>query len=149
MTASRDARSDGPRVLVGVDGSEESQQALAWAADYAGRTGGTLELACAWHWPLSYGYPIVVAGLDPEGEARETLDKAAAGLTLPPDRIRKTLLAGPPAQQLADASRLVDLLVVGSRGHGGFTGMLLGSVSTHLVHAARCPVVVVRPDSTG
>ncbi len=59
-------------------------------------------------------------------------------------RIRSRVVQGNPAQVLIDAAEGADLLVVGSRGHGGFTGALLGSVGTHCVHHARCPVVVIR-----
>lgn len=134
-----------PLVLVGVDGSDEGAKAVAWAADYAIATGGSLELLIAWHWPPSYGYPMPIPGYDPEGAARGVLEKAAAEVSLPPERLRTTVVGGAPAGQLVTASERADLLVVGSRGHGGFSGLLLGSVGTHCVHHAHCPVVVVRP----
>ena len=134
-----------PLVLVGVDGSEESANAVEWAARYATQTGGTLELLIAWYWPPSYGYPMAISGYDPEAIARGVVEKASAELSLPPERLRVTVVGGPPAQQLVAASARADLLVVGSRGHGGFVGLLLGSVGAHCVHHAHCPVLVVRP----
>lgn len=134
-----------PLVLVGVDGSEEGAKAVAWAAGYATQTGGTLELLIAWHWPPSYDFSMAIPGYDAEAVARTLVAEVANEVSLPPDRLRTTVVGGPPAQQLVAASARADLLVVGSRGHGGFSGLLLGSVGGHCVHHAHCPVVVVRP----
>jgi nucleotide-binding universal stress UspA family protein len=142
MTVSPPAR---PLVVVGVDGSECSERSVRWAADYVNASGGTLELVIAWHWPPSFGYPVALPDYDPEGMARVAVEKVAAELHVPRERLRTTVVAGAPAQQLIAASENADLLVVGSRGHGGFAGLLLGSVSTHCVHHAHCPVLVVRP----
>jgi nucleotide-binding universal stress UspA family protein len=133
-----------PLVAVGVDGSPESAKATAWAANYARLTGGTLELVIAWARPLSYGLPLVVGGYNPEAEARAIVEKAAADIDLPVERIHLAVEnAAAPTALLAHAAR-ADLLVVGSRGHGGFSELLLGSVSMHCVHHSTCPVVVVR-----
>lgn len=137
--------SDQPLTLVGIDGSPEGAQALAWAANYATHVGGNLELLIAWNWPSSYGYPIAIADFDAEAIARTTIDKARTKVNFPADRLRVTVVGGVPAQELVEASARADLLVVGNRGHGGFTGLLLGSVGAHCVHHAHCPVVVVRP----
>lgn len=134
-----------PLVLVGVDGSDEGAKAVAWAADYATRTGGTLEMLMAWQGLTSYGYPLAIPGFDPGAAARSMMEKAAAEVSLPRERLRTTVVAGSPAQQLVAASRRANLLVVGSRGHGGLIGLLLGSVGAHSVHHAHCPVVVIRP----
>ncbi len=134
-----------PLVVVGVDGSEASSQAVAWAATYITRVGGTLELVTAWHWPPSYGFPLAAIDFDIEGAARDLVEKAATQVSLPPERIVTSVVEGQPAQRLVDASKRSDVLVVGSRGHGGFSGLLLGSVSAHCVHQAHCPVIVIRP----
>jgi nucleotide-binding universal stress UspA family protein len=133
-----------PLIVVGIDGSTESLKATAWAAEQARATGGTLELLIVWARPMSYGLPLVVGGYNPEQEAQDIVDKAATGIDLPAARLRTSVVNGASATVLVERSKSVDLLVVGSRGHGGFAEMLLGSVSDHCVHHASCPVVVVR-----
>ncbi|MDA8318925.1 MAG: universal stress protein [Actinomycetota bacterium] len=138
-------------VVVGVDGSPASAMAMAWAARYAKAMGATVRAVLAWHYPAAAGpapigvAPAVVAG-DIEQARREDLEKAiAATFGDPPSvKVEPKVVYGHPSQVLIDESRDADLLVVGSRGHGGFTGMLLGSVSTHCVTHAACPVTVVR-----
>ncbi len=138
-------------VVVGVDGSPTSAMAMAWAARYARAMGATVRAVLAWHYPAAAGpapigvAPAVVAG-DIEQARREDLEKAiAATFGDPPSvKVEPKVVYGHPSQVLIDESRDADLLVVGSRGHGGFTGMLLGSVSTHCVTHAACPVTVVR-----
>lgn len=131
-------------IIVGVDGSPQSTNAVAWAARQAQLTGLNLELITAWEEPAPYGMPLVLAGVDLEANARELLDKAAGEIDLPADRLNKVVVYGPAARMLVDMSADADLLVVGSRGHGGLAGVLLGSVSTYCVRNAHCPVVVVR-----
>jgi nucleotide-binding universal stress UspA family protein len=133
-----------PLIVVGVDGSPQSQKAVAWAVEQAKKTGGTVELMIAWARPVSYGLPLVVAGLDPEALARETVEKTATDIDLPADRVITNIVHGAAPTILVERSSQADLLVVGSRGHGGFAELLLGSVSAHAVHHAACPVVVVR-----
>jgi nucleotide-binding universal stress UspA family protein len=149
------ATADGPasEVVVGVDGSAESVEALRWAAAYATATGATIDAVLSWHFPTAAGVvPTVVAPRAINDEVRatmqEALDKALTevfGTTTPPN-VHGRLTYGHPAVVLIDASRTADLLVVGNRGHGAFTGMLTGSVSMHCVNNAHCPVVVVRGD---
>jgi nucleotide-binding universal stress UspA family protein len=133
-----------PLIVVGVDGSPESVKATAWAANQARATGGSLELLIVWARPMSYGLPLVVGGYNPEQEAQEVVDKTATGIDLPPGQLRTSVVNGAAPMVLVDRSKHADLLVVGSRGHGGFAELLLGSVSDHCVHHASCPVVVVR-----
>jgi nucleotide-binding universal stress UspA family protein len=138
MTASRQ------EVVVGIDGSPCSKAAAQWAEDYAERLGGSLTLVTAWHWPMSYGVPLAYEGFDPEEDARKVVDKAKADVHLPADRVKTVIAQGPPGDVLVDAGKGAAALVVGTRGHGGFTGALLGSTSSYCVHHADCPVVVVR-----
>lgn len=133
-----------PRVVVGVDGSPSSDRAVDWAGEYARRTGALVELVTAWSYPMSYGMPMVTSAYDPEDDARATVEKAVARLHLPPELVRTQVVNGPAPVVLIAHAADADLLVVGSRGHGGFAGLLLGSVSAHCVHHATCPVVVVR-----
>lgn len=147
MTPARDpARPTGP-VVTGVDGSEPSKAALAWAADYARLSGAPLEVIVAWHIPSAYDWTVPMPDdWDPEADAKEMLEREVTevlGPTLPPD-VTLSVVEGPPARVLADASRSASLVVVGSRGRGEFAGMLLGSVSAFVATHARCPVVVVR-----
>ncbi len=142
-------------VVVGVDGSAESVAALRWAARYAAATGARVRAMLAWHYPTAAGEAPVGVAPEPirketEAEMHETLDaavgKAYAGQEA---RAEKSIAYGHPAQVLIEASREADLLVVGSHGHGTFTGMVLGSVSIHCVTSAFCPVVVVRGSAGG
>jgi nucleotide-binding universal stress UspA family protein len=133
-----------PLVVVGADGSASAAEAVTWAADYASMAGADLELVTAWHFPTSYGVAMPLSGWDPEAEAVTISEKSRAAVSLPDDRVRTRIVHGAAAVVLADRSRSAHLLVVGSRGHGGFAGLLLGSVSAHCVHHAACPVVVVR-----
>jgi nucleotide-binding universal stress UspA family protein len=139
-----------PRVIVGVDGSPESVEALGWAAQYAAATGASITAVHAWHYPASRPVP---AGRPPQAitdEVRammqESLDLALTQVfgTTKPEKVGTKVAYGHPAMVLVDESAGADLLVVGSRGHGAFHGMLLGSVSIHCVTTATCPVVVVR-----
>lgn len=133
-----------PVVVVGVDGSPSAEAALRWAERYAGSTGADIELVTAWHYPTSYGIAMPLNGWDPEDDANAVVEKAAAALSLPEERVRTVVAHGSPADVLTRVSADAAMLVVGSRGHGGFTGLLLGSVGAHCVHHAKCPVVVVR-----
>ena len=134
------------RIVVGVDGSPSSVHALEWAISQAELAGDVIDAVYAWHFPNEYGMPV---GDLPDFGAlgAEILDKAIAqarNIAPAPVEIRPHVVEGNPAQALLDLAKEADLLVVGSRGHGGFTGALLGSVSQHVVHHAPGPVVVVR-----
>ena len=140
-------------IIVGVDGSESSQAALRWAYDEAAHHGASLTVLTTWHTPTTlpmappYGQlPNEGYESQPKKDAFALLEKSTAGLEprTPAVDVRTSLEEGSPAKVLIERSRAADLLVVGSRGHGGFAGMLLGSVSNHLGAHAECPVVVVR-----
>jgi nucleotide-binding universal stress UspA family protein len=140
--------SPGPpsRIVVGVDGSTSSAQAVRWAARQADLTGAEVHAVITWHLPTTTGWETTLDAVDWEGDAGRTLDAALAE-ALPPaeaERVHRHVVEGHPAKVLAERSAGADLLVVGSRGHGGFTGMLLGSVGLHVLAHATCPVVVVR-----
>lgn len=135
-------------VVVGVDGSEASKDALRWAIRYARMAGATVQAVTAWHYPASFGWAPspAIPQMDLEGEARQALKETVEQVlgATEPVTIQTQVVEGPPALMLLKAAEDADLLVVGSRGHGAFAGMLLGSVSGHCVHHAACPVVVVR-----
>jgi nucleotide-binding universal stress UspA family protein len=137
----------GGRVVVGFDGSEASRQALAWAARQADFTGARLEILAAWEWPTSFGWAVPMPDdFDPESEVQSALQTAAstARETHPALDIDARVVHGHPAPILVEASKGADLLVVGSRGHGEFVGMLIGSVSEYCTTKAHCSVLVHR-----
>lgn len=141
---------DHERIIVGVDGSPASIDALRWAARQASLTGAEVKAVHAWEYPrASGGYPIATA-VDWPSNARTVLDIAVtAAFGSQTDPIAREVVEGHPAKVLIDAAADADLLVVGSRGHGGFVGMLLGSVSERVAAHAPCPVLVVRHAVSG
>ncbi len=135
-------------MVVGVDGSPASIDALKWATRQASLTGAAVEAVIAWQYPMmSGGYPIATE-VDWPSTAQEVLDTAVTeAFGAHSDQVSRTVIEGHPAKVLIDAAADADLLVVGSRGHGGFAGMLLGSVSEHVAAHAHCPVLVIRHSS--
>ncbi len=135
------------RVVVGIDGSAASEEALAWAAEESRVRGAVLEIDHVWSLP-NLGYGGFVAQIDDfEKDAKDLLERVTdqARKNHPDLTIESHLLEGPPAPALIVRGKRADLLVVGSRGHGGFAGLMLGSVSQQLVHHAEFPIVVVHP----
>lgn len=138
------------RIIVGVDGSEAATTALEWAVDEARTRGGDImvDAVMAWHEPVAGGTPPVVVFIDPtelKASYAAELERTVQPLrdAHPDVSIRSLLVKDSPAHALIDASGDADLLVVGSRGRGGFLGLVLGSVSHQVVGHATCPVVVV------
>lgn len=148
MTENTNAAS--PLIVVGVDGSDGSCEALRWAVAEAVIRGSTVRAVYSWGFPYVVGPEGTAFYLDPidltrdaELALEETLERA-----VPDDAARaaieRLVVDGNGAQALIDQSKTAHMVVVGARGHGGFVGLLLGSVSTQVVHHAECPVVVVR-----
>jgi nucleotide-binding universal stress UspA family protein len=133
-------------IVVGVDGSEASEEALRWAARQAQITGTKLLAVMAWEYPTSFGWaPPYPIEFNPESDARKALDatvEEALGAD-PPVDMESIVVEGRPSTELLQMAKGADLLVVGCRGHGAFTGMLLGSVSQHCMTHASCPVMVI------
>lgn len=138
-------------IVVGVDGSEGAKEALRFAVEEARLRGASLRLVTAWHVPAAlYGAGVAPAITDPdpfEEGARAASDEALAevGERAKEIEVEQVVREGQPAELLADEARSAALLVVGSRGLGGFRGLLLGSVSQQVAHHAPCPVVIVPP----
>jgi len=138
------------RVLVGVDGSEGSRKALRYAADEAAEHDASLTVLLAYTVPAP---PVAIGTAQPPPRSEQDWRENAENLLQqtvqttiddPDLKIVTEVVEGPPARALIHASHDADLLVVGTRGHGGFAGMLLGSVSQHLAAHAACTVAVVR-----
>jgi nucleotide-binding universal stress UspA family protein len=141
-------------IVVGVDQSEGAKAALVFAYEEARLRGATLLAVHAWQFGyigyrgLEGAVPVLGADIrDLHDAANATLDAAvrealpdAGGVT-----VEQRLVEGAPGAVLVAESRNADLLVVGSRGHGGFAQLLLGSVSQQCAQHAACPVVIVRP----
>ena len=145
-----------PGIIVGIDGSAHSLKALEWAITeaairHAPLTVLTVHQAVAGYFAAPAQYP---GDQDLTDQAREVaqketddiLGKVGEGSRLPSVTVRA--VNGLPAEELLRASAGADMLVVGSRGAGGFARLLLGSVSTQVTHHAHCPVVVIPADNT-
>ncbi|WP_433362462.1 universal stress protein [Actinoplanes sp. CA-142083] len=137
-------------IVVGVDGSAGSRKALAWAAAEAADHGADLLVVNVWEHTLlpPAGSVSVSEHYVPE-PSQSTSDELVQVIKEelgedPPVRIQAQVKQGRPAKVLIDESAAADLLVVGHRGHGGFAGLVLGSVSQHVAAYAKCAVTVVR-----
>jgi nucleotide-binding universal stress UspA family protein len=149
------------RIVVGVDGSPGGQAALRFALEEARARGATLHVVTAWTLPLTeVPGPFLVelpGGMGPpfeevrdalRHEAERTLDEALRNVLAgaePGVELRREVVEAAPADALLRAARGADLLVVGSRGRGGFAGLLLGSVGQRCARHAACPVAIVPP----
>jgi nucleotide-binding universal stress UspA family protein len=140
-------RTDTRPVVVGVDGSPRSADALRWAADEAQLRGVTLRIVHAWTGvpPMYAGYYPLLDGAAVEKAARTLLDDTVErilGCRADVD-VEANLVYGHPASSLIEAADTAQLLVVGTRGHGGFAELLLGSTSHQCLTHANCPVAVI------
>lgn len=145
-----------PGIIVGIDGSGHSQRALEWA----------MREAAVWHKPLTvltvhqvvvgyYGHPVEYPGDaaladKAQAAAQAETDKVLATLgSSAPESVTVKAVNGIPAEELINASADADLLVLASRGSGGFPRLLMGSVSSQVTHHAHCPVVIIPPEKRG
>jgi nucleotide-binding universal stress UspA family protein len=150
MTEQKTQKTDperAPRIVVGVDGSASSTQALRWAYQQATVSGRTLHAVTAWSIPQSYGYVWLVASVGDLAEDAARVQEQALEDVLGVDAaaaVERHVVEAHPATALLAQTGPQDLLVVGSHGHGGLVGSLIGSVSHYLVGHAPCPVVVIR-----
>ncbi len=141
-------------VVVAVDGSAASHNAVRWAANTANKRGIPLRLASSYTMPqFLYAEGMVPPQElfdDLQSETMEKIDeaRAIAHEVAPELKIGHTIAEGSPIDMLLDMSRDVTMIVMGSRGLGGLSGMVMGSVSAAVVSHASCPVVVVREDNT-
>ncbi|MBL6274575.1 universal stress protein [Micromonospora fiedleri] len=143
------------QILVGYDGSPDAAAALEWALAQAGRDGRPVRLAYIFEWLTVAGWvgPGMTPGMWPDEQARQQVEElvrkaAADAAAAHPDlTVSGEVLDGPPALVLEECSTEAGLVVLGSRGHGGFTGLLAGSTAVSVTAHAHCPVVVVRRDT--
>lgn len=139
-----------PRIVVGVDGSPGSKLALRWAARLAKSEDARIDALGAWEFPTYVAYGSMSDGFFPEDEMQklvtDTVDEVFGAER--PNEMRVLTVRGPADVALLNAGKHALMLVVGSRGHGGFAGLLLGSVSAKVAEHASCPVLVVHEPRT-
>jgi nucleotide-binding universal stress UspA family protein len=147
------------RIIVGVDGSDGARVALEWAVREARLRGTRLVAVHTWQMPVGAGaadsFGMGAGAFDPsleadlmervEAGAKQLLEREIAAVDTSGIEVERLVEARNAADALLDAARDADLLVVGTRGRGGFKGLLLGSVSQQASHHAPCPVVIVPP----
>ena len=143
-------------IVVGVDGSECSRSALRFALNEARIRHVKLRIVVVWHVPMAAygaGWAPPPPGLaeDSETAAKEVLEDALRVVKEEPDsvEIETTVREGQSANVLVEEAANAELLVIGSRGRGGFRELMLGSVSQQCAHHARCPVAIVRAGCEG
>lgn len=135
-------------IVVGVDGSEPSKQALRWAAFVAASTGATVDAIATWRLNGFTAGPRLMddpGSFDLSGETTKMLTDTVAEVfgDTPPTSLNTLVEEGNAAKVLVEASRKASMLIVGSRGRGGFVGLMLGSVSTACSAHSSCPVMVI------
>jgi nucleotide-binding universal stress UspA family protein len=137
-------------IVVGVDGSSGSQNALDFALAEGALRGAEVRAVCTWDYPVTYNAAFVIPFEGLEDGAGAILAEAVALATKKRSETTPSVTSvvryGHASEVLVDEARNATMLVVGSRGHGGFVGMLIGSISQGCVTHAPCPVVVV-PES--
>ena len=136
------------RIVVGIDGSDRAAQALRWSLAEARLRDADLDVVHAISEPIPFADPVIFPPVpigDLKAEGLKVIDQALAGLERGEVRIERIAAVGGAARILCEAAEGADLLVVSSRGLGGFRGLLVGSVTQQVVAHAPCPVVVVVP----
>lgn len=144
-TAGDEHSEDGP-VVVGVDGTRNSERAIEIAFDEAARRGAQLVAVHAWGDSSSdFDYPAAVWSAAMEAEQASLAESLAGWQEQYPDvQVRRIVVKDRPVRNLVEQSKGAQLLVVGSHGRGGFAGMLLGSTSEALLHVVDCPIIIAR-----
>jgi nucleotide-binding universal stress UspA family protein len=137
------------RIVVGVDGSEPSRHALQWAQFMAHALGAAIDAVMVWEITAAMAAAGWVDDWNPEKETAEQLRTTLAEVlgSSPPVPVRPMIRRGSAAHELIQASQGAQLLIVGSRGHGGFSGLLLGSVSSAAAQHAHCPIMIIHGDT--
>jgi nucleotide-binding universal stress UspA family protein len=133
------------RIVVGIDGSDASRDALRWALAHASETGTEVHAIAVWHQPLQFGANALgrTPAKDFEDEAHAWLERAIHESGESGQAVHAHTERGDPSTLLLDHALRADLLVVGNRGRGALAGAVLGSVALRVAHHAQCPVVLV------
>jgi nucleotide-binding universal stress UspA family protein len=133
---------------VGVDGSDQSRTALRWGQAIAKASDARLDAVIGWNYDTGYGSGYLPSDLNPSADADKALTEAVDAVfgSDRPEDMRLAVCQGQPARILLDESKGALMLIVGSRGYGGFMGLLLGSVSASVAEHATCPVLVIHGD---
>jgi len=139
-------------IVIGYDGSKQSHEALEWAIEESRYRNAELRVLTIWNKAPMAWYPAmletaageIVAESSPEQQA-EALSAKAAQAAAGVNVVTRTIKNDSAASAIIEAAREADLVIVGSRGHGGFAGLHIGSVSAQLANHSPCPVLVVRP----
>lgn len=148
MASTAPSGTDGPGapVVVGIDGSDPSRAALAWAVRYAEQVGAAVRAVAVWQQPSAVGQAEWFPEPEYERAAQAWLGDALAGLSGGPHGGVEGLVArGDPGDVLLEHARAAGILVLGNSRRGGVPGALLGSVGLHCAHHATCPLVLVPP----
>lgn len=131
-------------IVVGVDGSPSSLDALQWAVGQGAITGASVRAVIAWEYPPLSGVDPMTAHVDWPTKARQTIDaELEKAVDTYSTKVSSAALEGHPAQVLLEASVGAEVLVIGNSGHSGFTESLPGSVREHVITNATCPVLVM------
>lgn len=135
-----------PRIVVGFDGSDESKRALRWAAELGYLMNAEVRTIHAWEFPTNYDYPYAFQGWDPAIDPQREFAAAVDAIDTDrrPAELTLHVIRGDPARTLIEESSGATMLVVGSRGLGGFATLMMGSVSAKCARHGACPVLVVR-----
>jgi nucleotide-binding universal stress UspA family protein len=134
-----------PRIVVGVDGSGASILALRWAAHFSALIGASIDVVGAWDYPLTFGQAAIPPAWNPREDMVQILTHAVDEVfgANRPAGLQTVAREGNAARTLLETSDAATMLIVGSRGHGGFEGLLLGSVSANVAEHATCPVLII------
>jgi nucleotide-binding universal stress UspA family protein len=134
-----------PRVIVGVDGSAGSKPALEWAARIATSENAAIDVVGVWEYPVNLGWTALPAEYSPKQDMEKAIIQVVDDVfgAERPAGLRVLTHEGNAAGVLIEKSADALMVIVGSRGHGGFVGLLIGSVSARVAEHAKCPVLVV------
>lgn len=140
--------SEGRRIVVGVDESEQSKHALRWAGRLAAWMGAEIDVVSAWYLPVGYGWGAVPLEWSPTVDLEKRISALVDDIfgSERPAPVNIVVREAAPSELLIQRSENAEMVIVGSRGMGGFRGLLLGSVSAKVAEHAKCPVLVVHGD---